>query len=148
MFAGYRFHCSFKGLGILTAGLIWTPLYDEASFELQLESLNRQLKLAISSEDEELLLTASGFTVDDVKDELLRLRDSTTEETTAVTNSPSSTSTAAAATGTGLAPIPAVVPLLPAGICVTVEMQQLLTSLVETESTRVGFCGTVCVCVI
>eukprot|EP01048_Picozoa_sp_COSAG05_P000272 COSAG05_NODE_7_length_42457_cov_58.929152_29_plen_143_part_00 len=141
VFVGYRFHCSFKGLGILTAGLIWTPLYDEASFELQLESLNRQLKLAISSEDGELLLTASDFTVDDVKDELLRLRDSTTD-------SPSSTSTAAAATGTGLAPIPAVVPLLPAGICVTVEMQQLLTSLVETESTRVGFCGTVCVSVI
>ena len=75
----------------MTAGLIWTPLYDEASFELQLESLNRQLKLAISTEDEELLLTVSSFTVDDVKDELLRLRDSMTEETTAVTDSRSST---------------------------------------------------------
>ena len=62
-------------LGIITAGGLWTPLYDAGTFDENILNLIRQIKLAVSAqggagaEDE-----VAGFSVGDVREELERLR--------------------------------------------------------------------------
>ena len=43
-------------LGILTAGLLWTPLWNPSSFEADLDSIVKQILLAVDSTDHVELL--------------------------------------------------------------------------------------------
>eukprot|EP01050_Picozoa_sp_SAG11_P000359 SAG11_NODE_10_length_27955_cov_15.365235_11_plen_138_part_00 len=112
--------------GILTAGALWTPLHDAQSFEDNLQSLIRQIyKSVVPDEDGE-----ATFSIEDVKGELERMRDSDSEVRSAT----------AAAAG-GIAMVPATVPKQVVGLRVTSEMRQLLDLLLDSISSRVGFVG-------
>jgi len=126
-------------LGILTAGSLWTPLFDEVSFDDNLQLLIRQVYKSIENAvpgDAVDTVEETVFTIDDVKGELERMR-AADEELNSTTKGATSELSAAGAT------IPAVVPSLPAGLRVTTEMKQLLGCLVDSDATRVGFCGMV-----
>ena len=69
--------------------------------------------------------------IDEVKGELLRLREDTDK----------TAPTPGGAASSSRASLPALVPGLPAGILVTPEMEDLLSKLLSSASPRVGFCG-------
>ena len=71
--------------------------------------------------------------IDDVKDELLRLRESAGLEV----------ASGQSAAATEQARIPAFAAPLPSGILVTSEMEQLSSNLLDPANKRVGFCGMV-----
>jgi hypothetical protein len=112
-------------LGILTAGLLWTPLFDPVTFDENIEQLVRQINKSVVLED---AVDDNAFSADDVKEELQRLRHASESDTD---------TTASAATG---AKLPALVPNLPVGMRVTSEMKQILSRL-SSSSVRVAFCG-------
>jgi hypothetical protein len=121
-------------LGILTAGLLWTKLWDSSTVVEDVDSLIEQI--VAQTQDP----TAAGDIIGvnrseestAMKDELLRLRE------TAGLEAPSEDGVAAE-----LARIPALAPSPPAGILVTPEMHQLLSNLLDPANARVGFCGMV-----
>ena len=119
-------------LGILTAGALWTPLFDPAAFEEGVELLVRQIHKAVGDSAHEEEEEQQPFSIEDVKGELERMR--------AADSVPASGHGASAASAAG-ARLPAVVPGLPLGLRVTTEMKQLLSYLVNSDATRVGFCG-------
>ena len=82
-------------------------------------------------DDESSVAVAAAFSAEDMREELERLhRD---EEPAALA------STAAG----GLCVLPAQVPELPEGLRITAEMKQLLTALLTSGKSRIGFCGMV-----
>ena len=117
-------------LGILTAGLLWTRLWDPSTHAEDIESLMQQVLKAADpeAEDGDAVGTES---IDEVKGELLRLREDTDK----------SAPTPGGAASSSRASLPALVPGLPAGILVTPEMEDLLSKLLSSASPRVGFCG-------
>ena len=58
-------------LGILTAGLLWTPLFDLATFDENFEQLVRQIYKTVVPED---TLEENNFSREDIQQELQRLR--------------------------------------------------------------------------
>jgi hypothetical protein len=127
-------------LGLLTAGSLWTPLYDQASFEENVQSLLRQIKLAVVSTAEALGDAASHFSADDaaahfsaeeLRDELCRLEKLDT--------SCNDTAGAVDQEERGKAMVPAAVPELPHGLLITGSMEELLHQLTATDGcTRIG----------
>ena len=111
-------------LGILTAGALWVPLHAGASFDEGIELLIRQIfKNVISDEEDD----GTVFSIDDVKGELARMRSGLDESTVS--------------SGIGVATIPAAVQSLPVGLRISAEMRQLLSNLLSSDATRVGFHG-------
>lgn len=152
-------------MALLTAGQLWTPLYDPASFDTNIEMLLRQIRqvmpasgaaaggggggapppaaagtagsAGVSAADGEL------FTVAEMRGELERLKAELTEAS-------SHGGKLARPAGekrqqldpTGPCGLPAMVPELPHGLCVSSEMRQLATALLSpTTGLRVGFHG-------
>ncbi len=114
-------------LGILTAGLLWTRLWNPTTFLEDMDSLVEQIAQSTEPElDPETL--SSDASADEVKSELLRLR-----EDGKVPSANGSESTEAL--------VPTLVPALPVGVLVTSEMEDLLSRLIESDKKRVGFCG-------
>ena len=120
-------------LGIITAGKLWTPMYDEASFEENLPNVIRQIKVALrlaADDEDEFGLAAELDVVDvvDARNELERLRD----EASPALNTDLS----------GPCKLPAHVMDLPSGLQVYDEMQQLLSLVTSASSKqRIGFTG-------
>ena len=71
---------------------------------------------------------AADFSSEDVREELERLRKD---------EQPVAVSTDAG----GMCALPAQVPGLPAGLRITTEMKQLLSALLTSSNSRIGFCG-------
>ena len=120
-------------LGIITAGMLYTPLHDSDTFDENIQNLLRQITLAVSSQaDLDVEGAGAGFSIDDGREELERLR---AEETPATA--------AAALSADGGCPLPSQVPLLPAGLRVSTEMKQLRRSLLTrvAKKTKLSFCG-------
>ena len=145
-------------LGIITAGALWTPLYND--FETGIKGIISQMEKSVapaptnthgseqsSTEDE------VEFSVEELRGELGRLmadlhlakKEMTTSAAEAndrrlleaVHMKPS-----VSAVRGGQCPLPAGVPPLPAGLRITAEMKQLLGALLAPASTsQIGFCG-------
>jgi hypothetical protein len=121
-------------LGILTAGLLWTRLWDSSTFTEDVDSLVEQIVQTQDPEAGDVVLGAEdATTIDDVKGELLRLRESAGLEV----------ASGQSAAATEQARIPAFAAPLPSGILVTSEMEQLSSNLLDPANKRVGFCGMV-----
>ena len=112
-----------------------TPLYDRATFEKNIPNLLRQIEIAATPEgweDEDGSLAAAGaFSAEDMREELERLH---RDEAPAAL---------ASTTAGGVCVLPAQVPKLPEGLRITAEMKQLLTALLTSGESRIGFCGMV-----
>ena len=136
-----------KWLGILTAGSIWTPMYESASVLDGVAKVIAQAQQVIpgmlpapdSDADPKLASTfdvaAWGsdelFTLAEMRDELERLR---------VASAPANVGGSGDAGGGGgvgslLCTLPAMVPALPCGLFVTAEMQRVLDAVVSDTST-------------
>eukprot|EP01043_Picozoa_sp_COSAG02_P048238 COSAG02_NODE_4721_length_5052_cov_14.669695_2_plen_141_part_00 len=123
-------------LGILTAGLLWTALWNDSTVAQDTDALVRQIVQAADTESEREMVSPNTAGSSDVKDELLRLRDAAgLQPIEQKGTSASETSTKAR--------ISMLVPSLPAGVLVTPEMQELSSKLSDPLHTRVGFCGMV-----
>jgi hypothetical protein len=145
-------------LAILTAGSIWTPMYDSASVHDGIDKLIAQARFLITGsrgEDGDASDTASEvsgetasfdvnawggaiFSLDETREELERLREETAP----------SAETSTGSTGTGedgsfrCCPLPAMVPTLVRGLFVTAEMEGVLDAVLSDTSTpQIGFCG-------
>ena len=119
-------------LGLLTAGCLWTPLYDEATLAENFDGLVRQIKVVVGTDE------TGGAPVDqqepdfsslELRDELDRLR----IELRAKTDGEKTVQQAAE--------VPAAVPRLPGGMLVTQSMTELLKHVTSSEITRIGFFG-------
>ena len=142
-------------LGVVTAGLLWVPLYD---VKAGIEQLCQQIHIAMPGEAAATdSATAQGsdrdgvggvdsgvenqatslFSVEEMREELLRLR-----ADLAAAASSKATRPLAAVAG-GPCPLPAGVPELPANLRVSPEMQQLALALLSPNSTtsRCSFVG-------
>lgn len=145
-------------LAILTAGSIWTPMYEKASVPGGVEKLIEQAQHVVpgmhgSDDTSDAASEASDatesfdegawgdtmFSLEDMREELDRLREET---------APSAGSAGASVTDTGSSggaatcKIPAMVPTLPRGLFVTAAMQSVLDAVVSGTSTQqIGFCG-------
>eukprot|EP01047_Picozoa_sp_COSAG01_P017245 COSAG01_NODE_909_length_12785_cov_4.201876_5_plen_171_part_00 len=123
-------------LGILTAGLLWTKMWDISTFTEDVDSLIVQIVEAVgpeSSDDaalEEEAALGKAVTAKETKDELLRLQQAAGLDD-GRTNQQLSTK----------AKISSLVPILPSGVLVTPAMQELLAKLSDASSPRVGFVG-------
>ena len=116
-------------LGIITAGTLWTPLWDPSSYAENMPNLLRQIELAVTQDDEdETEYAGDEFTTSDARQELERLRN---DEQPATANADRS----------GMCALPAQVPDLPEGVRITTEMKQLLSVLLTSSNDRIGFCG-------
>ena len=115
-------------LGVLTAGSLWTPLYDPASFAANIPNLLRQIEMAVNPDH--LSMEVGGFSAADTREELERLRK---DEQPA--------DTMGGLQSGGMCVLPAQVPGLPEGLRIIPEMKQLLSSLMTSDKGRVGFCG-------
>eukprot|EP01052_Picozoa_sp_SAG31_P030464 SAG31_NODE_3127_length_4646_cov_6.057620_2_plen_484_part_00 len=145
MEAGY----SARGwLGIITAGALWVPLYEDQTFDASIDQLVEQIHHALPHdeeyEDEVGVVggeTVGLFTAQEVKEELDRLR----VDLEAANSRPKSVVRRSAGQRKlpgHLCELPAGVPQLPLGIRVSSEMRQLATTLLlPTSRCRVGFCG-------
>ena len=139
-------------LGILTAGSIWTPMYDSASVvdgvdkviahaqQLVPEILNdADASSEIASETSEgtqsFDIGAWGdqmFSLAETREELERLRGESDGHSTAGSQN----------TDMLLCKLPAMVPALPRGLYVTNEMELVLAAVLSASSTsQIGFCG-------
>ena len=128
-------------LGLLTAGLLWTPLHEKSSLEDNVDALLNQIRRTLAPDadlqPEELQVgshAADGtdFSVTDLRDELQRLKQE--QEATA-----SSLQANQGNQSSGQAKVPASVPDLPRGILVTQSMEELLTHLTTGDKNRVAF---------
>jgi hypothetical protein len=145
-----------KWLGILTAGSIWTPLYERATVLDGVTKLIAQARQVIpgllhdadASSDSASEISESRtsfdegawdtdmFSLTERREELERLR---AEQTPSNLRSRRSLS---GATESLLCSLPAMVPTLPRGLFVTTEMQIVLDAVLsETSTTQIGFCG-------
>ena len=127
-------------LGLLTAGILWTPMSDEASAKEGIDGLTRQIMLALSpnpeSDDFELQMSGSpDFSVSDLRGELDRLK----KENDTYSIQPDSRAMMPKEDERAQAMIPADVPELPLGVFVTQPMKELLSRLVDGEAHRIGF---------
>ena len=129
-------------LGLLTAGLLWTPLHEKSSLEENADALLHQIMLTLSPDanlqPEELQVASEAadgadFSVSDLRDELQRL-----EQEVALSSSQPKQGNQ----GGGPAVVPASVPDLPRGILVTQSMTELLAHLTSSDKNRVAL-GTV-----
>eukprot|EP01043_Picozoa_sp_COSAG02_P019540 COSAG02_NODE_945_length_15722_cov_74.792357_10_plen_169_part_00 len=120
-------------LGILSAGLLWTRLWDSSSFDGDVESLVEQIVIQTQDPQDEDALAGLGATpLGDVKNELSRLREASGFEPEDAQNA-----------NAGHARVPSFAPALPSGILITPEMETLLSSLLDRANKRIGFCGMV-----
>eukprot|EP01047_Picozoa_sp_COSAG01_P119325 COSAG01_NODE_48036_length_384_cov_2.407018_1_plen_128_part_11 len=110
-------------LGVLTAGSLWTPLYDAASFADNIPHLLRQIELAVNPDH--MAAAEGGFSVSDTREELERLRK---DEQPAMAMRGEGGGGFAQRSG-GMCVLPAQVPGLPDGLRIIPEMRQLLSSL-------------------
>ena len=125
-------------LGLLTAGTLWTPMHDESSLEESVDGLVRQITLAVAPEQAEYGVSqdeaaeSPDFSKNDLRYELDRLKtDQESESNSQVASFGED--------GRAQAMVPAAAPELPLGVLVTQPMEELLSHLVDGESTRVGF---------
>lgn len=138
-------------LAILTAGSIWTPMYEKASVLDGVDKLIVQAQHVVpgmrgaddgsdaASEASDSVGTfdvaAWGeemFSLDEVREELNRLREESGSVSGARLDGNESS----------LCPLPAIVPTLPHGLFVTVDMQSVLDEVLSDESMpQIGFCG-------
>ena len=120
-------------LGLLTAGSLWTPMWDKASMEVHVEGLVRQITLALESgtTDMQEITDAPDFSVNELRDELDRLKQDQEDHAADLATSRQNRA--------GLALVPSPVPDLPRGVLVTQSMEQLLSYLTASDKTRVGF---------
>jgi hypothetical protein len=128
-------------LGILTAGMLWTPLYDHASFSDNVAALVRQIQKVVPTvgrvQDCALVDDDGGedqlFTMDEMRAELERLR----KEYSAAPSRPQ-----AGKAADGPCDLPAVVPETPARMMVSDAMHVLVETVISPDSKlRVGFHG-------
>eukprot|EP01047_Picozoa_sp_COSAG01_P077830 COSAG01_NODE_14161_length_1489_cov_1.278417_3_plen_192_part_00 len=98
-----------RWLGILTAGLLWTRLWQPSTFDADVDSLIQQMLVAVDEGADDTDTSVGTDTIDEVKDELLRLREDTEVRT-------KSTEPAQEAW------IPPTVKSLPIGLLITTEM--------------------------
>ena len=138
-------------LAILTAGSIWTPMYESAKVLEGVNSLIVQARHVVpgmraedgtasdtaseaSGEGSSFDVAAWGediFSLDEMREELDRLR----EESDPLGGR-------SGGADESLCPLPAMVPALPHGLFVTAEMQTVLDAVVSTSSApQIGFCG-------
>eukprot|EP01048_Picozoa_sp_COSAG05_P015614 COSAG05_NODE_1900_length_3858_cov_2.298218_1_plen_899_part_10 len=134
-------------LGLLTAGALWTPLYDEATFENNVQMLHGQLVKVIGRHAVELEGEVGldlAVTVSEAHEELERLRE---EVAAAGTQAHGTVPTAAMMSDPSQpATIPAGVPKLPARFQPTEQILELTrlvlsTAPIEMAKPRVGFFG-------
>ena len=132
-------------LGLLTAGILWTPMHDPSTLEENVDGLVRQIQLALAptlANNADVAGHATDiqdprheqppdFSAQELRDELNRLKSDQEQLVPHVSR----------ATKGQAAVIPPVVPDLPAGVLVTDGMQELLQQLMETRSPRIGFFG-------
>ena len=130
-------------LGLLTAGALWTPLFDESNFESNIRKLHGQIELVLrqtSADDfDEIGSDCVAATFDEATEELGRLREN-------LTKTPQSFAKIIAADASDLAIIPAGVPKLPVQFQSTEKIQELTrlvlsTSAADMSMPRVGFFG-------
>lgn len=114
-------------LGILTAGLLWTPLFDPVTFDENFEQLVKQIYKTVVPDD---TFEENNFSREDIQQELQRLRASDGDVAPAVDT----------AVSTAGAKVPVLVPTLPVGLRVTSEMKQIIARL-DSSAVRVAFCG-------
>ena len=114
----------------LSSRLDRTPLYDSANLDENIPQLLRQIEIAVRLEGDnyESGVDHMHFSADDAREELERLRKD---------EHPKESLTAAG----GLCALPAQVPDLPEGLRITTEMKQLLSALLTSAHSRIGFCG-------
>ena len=141
-------------LAILTAGSIWTPMYESAKVLEGVDNLIVQARHVVPgmrAEDGAVSDTASEasgegssfdvaawgediFSLDEMREELDRLREESDPLAGAAGRS--------GGADDSLCPLPAMVPALPHGLFVTAEMQTVLDAVVSTSSApQIGFCG-------
>ena len=132
-------------LGILTSCAVWTPMYDSASVRDGIGKLIEQAQHVVpgmrgvddtsdtaskmSDNTESFDVAAWGdaiFSLDEMRDELGRLR-----EATAPSAKPDAAKTASQS---ALCAIPAMVPTLPRGLFVTAEMNSVLSAVLSDSS--------------
>ena len=142
-------------LGILTSGSIWTPMYEKASVLDGVDKLIEQAQHLIlgmrglddasdiasetSESSEPFDVSAWGdamFSIDDMREELERLREETAPATGSTRKSDSREIDVV------MCDLPAMVPALPRGLFVTAEMQRVMDAVLSDTSTpQIGFCG-------
>lgn len=148
---------SAKGwLAILTAGSIWTPMYEKASVLDGVDKLVEQAQHVVpgmrgmddasdaaseaSDNTESFDVGAWGdnmFSLEEMRGELDRLR-----EESATSAEASKHASVVGEEGVLHCPLPAMVPTLPPGLFVTTEMQSVLDAVLSDTSTpQIGFCG-------
>eukprot|EP01048_Picozoa_sp_COSAG05_P005356 COSAG05_NODE_315_length_11604_cov_8.336375_6_plen_1129_part_00 len=128
-------------LGLLTAGSLWTPLHEEASFENNVQMLHGQIQQVVglsATDDMDETETGLDMSNDEAKEELARLRDDLVETSQA--------SAFAMADPSQPATIPASVPKLPARFQPTEQIRELTRLVLSTTASdmampRVGFFG-------
>ena len=121
-------------LGILTAGMLWTRMWDSRSLEDDVNDLLEQVFLAVdpdAAEEASSIAGTFGTDKEEAKAELLRLR-----QLEGLEQQPRGSTQSEAS-------IPAEAPSLPAYVLVTPEMESLLSQLADPMINRVGFCGMV-----
>ena len=146
-------------LGILTSGSIWTPMYDVASVDDGINKLIVQAQHLIprmrgddiasdtasesSGDGSSFDVDAWGndiFSLDEMREELERLR----EETAPATGAGLSSVGVRETRSSTLCPLPAMVPTLPRGLYVTAEMERVLDAVLaqgDGTPSQIGFCG-------
>ena len=120
-------------LGILTAGLLWTKMYDASTLAKDVDSLIAQIADAMNPESRDEASLAEAVSTADVKNELLRLQQDSRLASGSASGNQSS----------GKALVPALVPTLPTGVLVTPAMKDLLSKVSDMSLPRVGFVGMV-----
>jgi hypothetical protein len=150
-----------KWLAILTAGHIWTPMYDIVSVSDGVTKLIAQAQhlipgmlkdadrdatsdLASETSDNTASFDVAGwgdemFSLTERREELERLRVETAPTKKRSGNGGSSSGDGSESL---LCSLPAMVPTLPRGLFVTTEMQSVLNAVLsETSTPQIGFCG-------
>ena len=138
-------------LGIITAGALWTPLYDETAMQQNLQAVVDQVKAAApttampanagrvaSPRVTPIVSSGESEEVQALRSELDSLRQKLTKERNQRAAADDTTAAAAAATATGgsgtLAPIPGEVPPLSLNCRPTSDMEKLKAMLISTNS--------------
>lgn len=129
-------------LGLLTAGALWTPLYDDTLFEQNMNVLHQQLLKIIglgASEADNFIDSTPASLAEEAQEELSRLRDE-------VLVSDPLTSAVVMADPSEPATIPAGVPKLPARFRSTEQISELTRLVLSPSSedmslSRIGFFG-------
>eukprot|EP01047_Picozoa_sp_COSAG01_P050640 COSAG01_NODE_5138_length_4460_cov_2.442559_3_plen_533_part_00 len=118
-------------LGLITAGTLWTPLYDKAALQAGVQGLAHQIELVLQGPDSQQSAgdtqeKPDAFSTNDLRDE-------------PATSPP--VGTVAKASVRAVAKISASIPHLPRGVLVTEAMTESLKILTDTTISRIGFYG-------